>query len=114
MDWKDALSALRNDMTPGDNDGEKEKEIVSQINDQDFIPQKEKLTVITDKKGRNGKTATIIEGFLIPQNQVEELARKLKQRLGVGGSIREGEILIQGDHKEAIVKFLNDLNFKTK
>ena len=108
-DWKDALSQLRGSL---DSPIEDEK---NEITEEPNKPlQKEKLTVITDRKGRNGKTATIIEGFEIPQSEVEDIARKLKQKLGVGGSVREGEILIQGEHKDAVKKLLGSLGFKVK
>ena len=107
--WKDALSALRGSLNePEDSPKEvQEEEATKPV-------QKDKLTVVTDRKGRNGKIATIIEGFTIEQKVVEEIARNLKQKLGVGGSVREGEILIQGDHKTSVINFLKDLNFKTK
>lgn len=108
MDWKDALSSIRNSVPEAEANNETEN---SESKSEKV--QKEPLYILTDKKGRNGKIATLIEGFTIDQNQVEEIARKLKQKLGVGGSVRMGEILIQGDHKEAVRKFLNQLNFKT-
>lgn len=110
IDWKDALSALRDNVAPASEDENEEKIETSESK----VSQKSPLTIITDKKGRNGKIATIIEGFTIPQADVEDLARKLKQKLGVGGSVREGEILIQGNHKEKVTEFLKSLNFKTK
>ena len=111
MDWKDALSAARNNF-----EDSQDEVVVNNSNDNknQTVTQKSFLTVVTDKKGRNGKIATIIEGFTIPQNEVEDLARKLKQKLGVGGSVREGEILIQGDHKEKVKNFLLNLHFKIK
>lgn len=113
-DWKDALSSLRENM--GDNSVEsvEEENISSSEDSEDKKIQKTPLLVVTDKKGRNGKIATIIEGFTIEQQEVENIARQLKQKLGVGGSVRDGEILIQGDHKNAVVLFLQSLNFKTK
>lgn len=109
MDWKDALSAARQ------NFDEVPEEIGSQENEeQNKNSQKTPLSVVTDKKGRNGKTATIIEGFSIPQTEVEDIARKLKQKFGVGGSVRTGEILIQGDYKDKVKSFLVSLNFKVK
>ena len=110
QDWKDALSSLRNSM-PSNEDGNLDETFKEEESDAQV--QKEKLTIVTDKKGRNGKTATIIEGFTIPQNKVEDIAKSLKQKLGVGGSVREGEILIQGEHKEKIKKFLLQNGFKT-
>lgn len=110
QDWKNALAALRGNLeTPAD---ETEKKIDEQP--PQTMTQKTPLTIVTDRKGRNGKTATIIEGFTIDQDRVDEIARKIKQKLGVGGSVRDGEILIQGDHKEDVKKFLNSLNFKVK
>lgn len=110
-DWKDALSALRGNLNPAADD---ETPDTSEENSKENKLQTTPLTVITDKKGRNGKTATIIEGFSISQGEVEEIARKLKQKLGVGGSVRTGEILIQGDYKVKVKEYLISLNFKVK
>lgn len=111
-DWKESLSALRGTL---EEPKEEEKEVPSELTeDNKFNSQKTSLYIVVDKKGRNGKVATIIEGFTISKEEVEKIARQLKQNLGVGGSVREGEILIQGDHKEAIKKFLCKLNFKIK
>ena len=109
MDWKEALSAARNNFDKASDTKE-----TTEINIENDIKQKGSLTVIVDKKGRNGKTATIIEGFTIPIEEVEQLARSLKQKLGVGGSVRDGEILIQGNYKDKVAKFLTNLNFKVK
>lgn len=106
-DWKDMLSSLKGSLP----EGEEEKPVK---NNEENIKTKQsgKLTVVTDRKGRNGKTATIIEGFTLPQEEVEEIARKLKSKLGLGGSTREGEILIQGEHKDKIKDLLKEWNFK--
>lgn len=120
--WKDALANLRGSLSP-EEEGETTEDNTRNISahnsegqnlDSDLESQKTPLTIVIDKKGRNGKVATIIEGFTIPQDSVEDIARKLKQKLGVGGSVREGEILIQGDHKTAVKKFLDSLNLKSK
>ena len=109
-DWKDALSALKGNMDETTNSSEPEEKEIHEEEKGQISP----LTIVTDKKGRNGKIATIIEGFTIKQSEVENIARQIKQKLGVGGSVREGEILIQGDHKQVITKLLQSLNFKTK
>ena len=111
-DWKDALASLRSNLNEPVNE---EPVTLNEENSTEKTRlQKNPLTIVTDKKGRNGKIATIVEGFTIPQQDVEDIARKLKQKLGVGGSVRDGEILIQGDYKDKVKQFLSLYNFKTK
>ncbi len=110
LDWKDALSALKDsgnipvDDTPDPVPAPTDKK----------GPQTSPLRVVIDRKGRKGKTATIIEGFTGSDEQLEELAKTLKQKLGTGGSARGGEILIQGDRKDDVVALLKSLGYKTK
>ena len=113
MDWKEALSAARNNFDEAPEKSVHDQEEVSEEKNKDII-QKNSLQVVIDKKGRNGKIATIIEGFVIPQEEVEDIARKLKQKLGVGGSVRDGEILIQGNHLDKVKDFLINLKYKVK
>lgn len=110
-DWKDILGSL------------KESGAVPEDNSPDPDPTheetadhslKSKLRVIVDKKGRKGKTATIIEGFEGSDSKLQELAKLLKQRLGSGGSARDGEILIQGDRKNDVISILSSLGYKVK
>ena len=110
IDWKDKLNQLRGSFNEPDEIEQNE------IEEPEEKPkgQKTALTVVTDKKGRNGKIATIIEGFTIDQSEVEQLARELKNRMGTGGSVREGEILIQGDCKTKVIEFLKSRNFKVR
>lgn len=110
QDWKNALSSLRGSLE----EIPEENSVSEETQDKAKETQKVPLTVVLDKKGRNGKMATIIEGFTLPQEEVELIASKLKKQLGVGGSCRQGEILVQGDRKEAVIKFLQSLNFKTR
>ena len=110
--WKDALSVIRNNFSEPEET--QETEVSIENNTKNSILQKNPVRVIVDKKGRKGKIATIIEGLEVSQPQIEEIARNLKQKLGVGGSVREHEILIQGQHKDKIIKFLETLNFKVK
>ncbi len=76
--------------------------------------QREPLHVVTERKGRKGKTATIVEGFTCPDNVVDDVARKIKNRLGTGGSSRGGEILIQGDVADKVRNILVELGYKVK
>lgn len=108
-DWKDALGALLDSGNiPVDNTPDPEPAAPS------GEVQRSPLHVLIDRKGRKGKTATIIEGFTGSDDALDELARTLKQRLGTGGSARDGEILIQGDRKEAVIAVLHSLGYKTK
>ena len=69
---------------------------------------KTRLQVVIERKGRGGKTATIIAGFddSTPDEEITSLAARLKQRLGTGGSARGGEILIQGERRKDVVELL--------
>lgn len=108
-DWKETLYSLRSNLQDSG-----EEELKPEISPSEDSIQKTPLSVIIDKKGRNGKIATIIEGFACSQGKVEQIAKQLKQRLGVGGSVREGEILIQGEHKDKVCKLLAEMNFKIR
>ena len=110
-DWKDALSKIRGNLNEPSQE-EFEKIEVEEVKSKYLQP--DPLYVVTDRKGRNGKTATIIEGFTIQQEEVAEIAKELKQKLGVGGSVRDGEILIQGDYKEKIKTILSQRGFRVK
>lgn len=104
-DWKDALAALRGSV-PQDNTPDPEPLPETQA------LQRDPLRVVLDRKGRKGKTATVVEGWLGDDATLEEMARQLKQRLGTGGSVRGGEILIQGDRKKEVTDFLRAKGLK--
>ena len=72
------------------------------------------LIVSMERKGRGGKTATIISGFTMDDSEVAEIASRLKSRLGTGGSARGGEILIQGDRREDVAAWLRGQGYKVK
>ena len=73
-----------------------------------------RLDIILEKKGRGGKIATIVTGFTMTDEEVDSLASKMKSSLGTGGSARGGEILIQGDKREAVLKFLTKQGYKAR
>ncbi|MFZ4263528.1 translation initiation factor [Sphingobacterium sp. HJSM2_6] len=75
---------------------------------------KQKLKVGLDKKSRKGKTVTLITGFVGIQEDLDILAKQLKQRCGVGGTSKDGEIMIQGDFKEKIIQFLQSEGYQVK
>lgn len=68
--------------------------------------QQQKLRVSIEKNHRGGKTVTVVKNFVGCENDLKELARMLKTRCGVGGTAKDGEILIQGDFKLKIVDIL--------
>ena len=65
-----------------------------------------KLSVRIDNKHRGGKTVTLVEGFIIPENRIEELAKTLKSKCGTGGTVKDRMIIMQGNLKERIEKIL--------
>lgn len=107
--WQDKLAALRENFAE-DNIQESETVEVEKT-----TVYKERLDIVLEKKGRGGKTATIICGFTsMNQNEILELASKMKSRLATGGSARGNEILIQGDRRADVLKFLADQGFKAR
>jgi translation initiation factor 1 len=79
---------------------------------QDFVPPNEQLLkVVLDKKHRAGKVVSIIKGFSMKADEIESVAKKLKTFCGSGGSVKDDEIIIQGDHKDKILQWLLKNNF---
>ena len=66
----------------------------------------QKLRVSMEKKGRGGKTVTLIKGFVGTEDDLKELGKLLKTKCGVGGSVKDDEIIIQGDFKQRIIDLL--------
>ncbi|WP_352422857.1 translation initiation factor [Proteiniphilum sp.] len=68
--------------------------------------EKQLLRVSLDKRNRKGKAVTLVTGFIGSDDDLEELGRILKTKCGVGGSTKEGKIIIQGDHREKLLGIL--------
>jgi translation initiation factor 1 len=77
-------------------------------------PEKQDLRVWLDRKHRGGKTVTLVKGFVGSDDDLQELGRMLKSRCGVGGSAKDGEIIIQGDHRDRVVELLVKAGYKCK
>ncbi|PSL49607.1 translation initiation factor 1 (eIF-1/SUI1) [Chitinophaga niastensis] len=75
-------------------------------------PAEQPLKVTLDKKQRAGKVVTLISGFIGKDEDAEKLGKELKTKCGTGGSVKEGQILIQGDYKDKVVKWLQDWGYK--
>ena len=79
------------------------------------LPLNQQLLYIwLDSKARKGKTVTLIRGFKGAEQDLENLARQIKTLCGTGGTVKSGEIIIQGDFREKIILFLNKEGYKTK
>lgn len=113
IDWKDALGKAFNVPVPENNDE------VTDVNDGsapagDAMQQQggTQLDILLERKGRAGKQATIVTGFSCDEASLKQVASQIKRALGVGGSARGGEILIQGDFRQRVLDELKNMGFK--
>lgn len=80
----------------------------------DLPPNQQNVRVEASRKGRKGKTVTIIHGLQLSAEKLAALLKQLKAQCGAGGTVKDGEIEIQGDHKQKIVEFLVKQGYKAK
>ncbi|MFI3304333.1 MAG: translation initiation factor [Rikenellaceae bacterium] len=77
-------------------------------------PSKQDLRIWLDRKQRGGKVATLVRGFVGSNDDMKELAKMLKSKCGVGGAAKDGDIIIQGDHRDKVVDLLIKAGYKAK
>ena len=107
-DWKDRLGVVYS--TNSDFKYDKEDQ-----NEPDTLPaNQQKLIVQLDKKNRKGKAVTLVTGFTGSTEDLEVLGKLLKTKCGVGGTAKDGKILIQGDFRDKVMQILADQGYKVK
>jgi translation initiation factor 1 len=99
-DWKDRLNVVYSTNPDFHYETEDAPE------DETLPKQQQRLRVSIEKKGRGGKTVTVVTGFVGAEEDLKELGRMLKSKCGVGGSSKDGEILIQGELKQRVIDLL--------
>jgi translation initiation factor 1 len=79
-----------------------------------LAPNKQYLEAIFSNKGRAGKTATIIAGFIGTEDDLKQLAKLLKTKCGVGGTVKDQEIIIQGNYRDKVMEILKKEGYNVK
>lgn len=104
-DWKSRLGMVYSTNPDFKFETQEEEEV------QTLDPKDQKLIVALDKKGRAGKQVTVVNGFVGSADDLESLGKTLKTKCSVGGSVKDGSVLIQGDQRDKIVTILNNLGY---
>ena len=85
-----------------------------QMEEETLENSKQLLYVSIDRKQRKGKDVTLVEGFVGTEDDLKDLGKKLKTSCGVGGTVKDGDIMIQGNHRDKVMELLEKEGYKTK
>ena len=107
-DWKDRLGVVYS------TNPEYQYEQNSGQEQETLIPEKQNLKVSIDRKHRKGKTVTLITGFIGREDDLKALGKIIKTKCGVGGSVKEGEIIIQGEWADKVKEILRSEGYTMK
>lgn len=102
QDWKDILAGKFGATVP------------EPVSDEPEALRKQRLTVTIDRRHRAGKQVTLVTGFSGSDEALEALGKALKTRCGTGGTVKDGEILIQGDVRDKVVAILKEMGHQAK
>ncbi|MBO7585450.1 MAG: translation initiation factor [Bacteroidales bacterium] len=108
QDWKDRLGVVYSTNPDFKYETSVEEEV------QTLPAAQQKLIVTIDRRARAGKQVTLVSGFIGKEEDLAALAKTLKTKCGVGGSAKDGEILIQGDWRDRVVALLKSLGYNAK
>lgn len=106
-DWKERLGVVYSTNPDFRYESGAEEESVT------LAPQQQNLKVWLDRL-KGGRVATVVRGFIGANSDLESLGKELKKSCGVGGTVKDGEIIIQGDHRDRVVELLTKAGYKSK
>ena len=104
-DWKDRLNVVYSTNPDFRYETSDEEEAST------LPPSQQKLRVQLDRKNRGGKVVTLVTGFTGSDDDLKELGRLLKSKCGVGGTAKDGEIIVQGDFKQKVLDLLKQAGY---
>ncbi len=100
-DWKERLNVVYSTNPDFTYESEEENTVETKPK------EKQLLRISLDKRNRGGKAVTLIVGFVGTEDDIKELGKMLKTKCGVGGSVKDGEIIVQGDFRQKVLEILH-------